>query len=100
MATADPSLHATRADPPGRRSIAASLPNQAASPSAVVSAAQTLSGGWATSTVRSTRSGKPITPPVSSNPTVATVSQPIGCVNALPERSLGLVPTYGLTVDG
>jgi len=33
------------AEPPGRRSIVASLPNQALSPSAVVSAAQTLAGG-------------------------------------------------------
>ena len=33
------------AEPPGRRSIFASLPNQALSPSGVVSAAHTLAGG-------------------------------------------------------
>jgi hypothetical protein len=53
------SFHLIRTAPPGRRSIVASLPNQALSPSAVVSAAHTLVGGWATSAVRSMRSGKP-----------------------------------------
>ena len=56
-----PESHFMLADPPGRRSIAACWPNQPARPSAVVSAAHTLAGGWASSTVRSMRSGKPIT---------------------------------------
>ncbi len=62
--TVNPSLaHVIRAAPPGRRSIVASSPNQALSPSAVVSAAHTRCGGAASSTVRSMRSGKPTTPP-------------------------------------
>ena len=40
-----PPSHFIQAEPPGRRSIAALLPNQAASPSAVVSAAHTVAGG-------------------------------------------------------
>ena len=41
------------AAPPDRRSIVAAWPNQLARPSAVVSAAHTLAGGCAISTVRS-----------------------------------------------
>ena len=59
MSAVWPSVHVIRAEPPGRRSMVASLPNQAARPSAVVSAAHTFSGGAASSTVRSMRSGKP-----------------------------------------
>jgi hypothetical protein len=44
----------------GRRSIVASLPNQAPRPSAVVSAAHTFSGGCAIGTVRSMRLGNPM----------------------------------------
>jgi hypothetical protein len=40
-----PLSHLMDAEPPGRKSIFASLPNQALSPSAVVSAAHTLAGG-------------------------------------------------------
>jgi hypothetical protein len=45
ISTVGPSFHLIRADPPGRRSIVASLPNQLPRPSAVVSAAHTLAGG-------------------------------------------------------
>ena len=45
MSAVCPPAHVIRADPPGRRSIVASLPNQALRPSAVVSAAHTLLGG-------------------------------------------------------
>ena len=55
-----PPANLIRADPPGRTSIVASLPNQAPSPSAVVSAAHTFSGGCAIGTVRSMRSGNPM----------------------------------------
>src|SRR6266480_235458 len=41
MLAVNPPVKLIRADPPGRRSIAASLPNQAPSPSAVVNAAHT-----------------------------------------------------------
>ena len=57
----NPPVHVIRAEPPGRRSMVAVLPNQAPSPSAVVSAAHTLAGGCATSTVRSMRSGNAMT---------------------------------------
>ena len=56
-----PLLQAIRAVPPGRRSIVAELPNQVPSPSAVVSAADTADGGRAITTVRSMRSGNPMT---------------------------------------
>src|SRR5688572_16935761 len=78
--TVDPSVQLTRADPPGRRSIVASLPNQVPSPSAVVSAAHTAPGGWATCTVRSMRSGNAMTASGSSNWLVAIVWQPESCV--------------------
>ena len=45
ISTVNPPVHVIRADPPGRKSITASSPNQAPSPSAVVSAAHTSSGG-------------------------------------------------------
>ena len=45
MSAVCPPVHVIQADPPGRRSIAASLPNQVPRPSAVVSAAHTLAGG-------------------------------------------------------
>ena len=61
MSALSPLVHVIWADPPGRRSIVAWLPNQVPRPSAVVSAAQTLAGGWAISTVRSMRSGNPMT---------------------------------------
>src|SRR6266516_4787156 len=61
MSTENPPVHRIRATPPGRRSIVASSPNQAPRPSAVVSAAHTALGGCASSTVRSMRSGNPIT---------------------------------------
>ena len=61
MSAVWPWSHFMLADPPGRRSIVAWWPNQLARPSAVVSAAHTLAGGWAISTVRSMRSGKPMT---------------------------------------
>src|SRR3954451_18782257 len=51
------SFPSTCAAPPGRRSIVARSPNQAPRPSAVVSAAHTLAGGRAISTVRLMRSG-------------------------------------------
>jgi hypothetical protein len=60
MSAVGPSFHVMWADPPGRRSIVASLPNQVPSPSAVVRAAHTLAGGWAISTTRSMRSGNPM----------------------------------------
>src|SRR5215469_2787818 len=61
MRTAKPSaVHLMLPAPPGRRSISAVSPNQEPSPSAVVSAAHTFSCGWASSTVRSMRSGKPM----------------------------------------
>jgi len=50
------------ADPPGRRSIDTSLPNQAASPSAVVSAAHAFACGYAGSMLQTIRSGKPTIP--------------------------------------
>src|SRR5712691_565751 len=56
-----PPVHVIWADPPGRRSIVAWLPNQLPRPSAVVSAAHTLAGGWAISPTRSIRSGNPMT---------------------------------------
>src|SRR5436190_6386618 len=57
----NPLSKSSSAGPPGRRSIDAPLlPNQAASPLAVVSAAHTLAGGCASSTVRSIRSGNAI----------------------------------------
>ena len=40
-----PLSHFIQAEPPGRRSILASWPNQALSPSAVVRAAHTVAGG-------------------------------------------------------
>src|SRR5215831_17133925 len=66
-----PLAHLIDADPPGRRSIAASLPNQAPRPSAVVSAAHTAAGGCASSTVRSIRSGNAMT--------ASRMWQPFGC---------------------
>ena len=60
MSAVWPLSHFIDAEPPGRRSIAACWPNQALSPSAVVSAAHTLAGGCAISTVRSMRSGNAI----------------------------------------
>ena len=45
ISAVNPPVQLIRADPPGRRSIVASLPNQAPRPSAVVSAAHTFSGG-------------------------------------------------------
>src|SRR5262249_6599565 len=66
-----PLAHLIDAAPPGRRSIAASLPNQAPRPSAVVSAAHTAAGGRAGSTVRSIRSGKAMT--------ASRMWQPFGC---------------------
>src|SRR5215469_9273327 len=82
MLAVNPSpVHRIQAAPPGRRSIAASLPNQPARPSAVVSAAHTFSGGWASSTVRSIRSGNAMAASRGSNLLIATLSQPFGCVN-------------------
>ncbi len=60
MSTVYLPAHFIQAAPPGSSSIAASSPNQAPSPSAVVSAAHTRSGRAASSTVRSMRSGKPM----------------------------------------
>ena len=57
MFAVPPSSQVSSAAPPGRRSIVALLPNHVPSPSAVVIAAQTFSGGWAIWTVRSMRSG-------------------------------------------
>src|SRR5208282_117515 len=62
MSAVCPPVHVIWADPPGRRSILACWPNQLARPSAVVSAAHTLAGGWAISTTRSMRSGNAMTP--------------------------------------
>ena len=61
MDALSPLVHVIWAAPPGRRSIVAALPNQVPRPSAVVSAAHTLAGGCAISTVRSIRSGNPMT---------------------------------------
>src|SRR6201993_2023595 len=84
------------AEPPGRRSIFASLPNQALRPSAVVSAAHTLAGGCAISTVRSMRSGNPMTASSYSNLLVAIIWQPFGCVNPVTEFMPGRPPIpYG-----
>src|SRR6185437_14971946 len=55
--TLSPLSQVSRPAPPGRRSIVAWSPNQAARPAAVVSAAHTWPGGAATCTVRSMRSG-------------------------------------------
>src|SRR6476646_26469 len=70
-----PPVHVISASPPGRRSIVAALPNQVPRPSAVVNAAHTLAGGCPISTVRSTRSGDPMTASGGhSNHAVATQS--------------------------
>src|SRR5580692_5444616 len=61
MSAVWPLAHVIWADPPGRRSIVAVLPNQLPRPSAVVSAAHTLAGGCAISTTRSMRSGNAMT---------------------------------------
>src|SRR5437870_4352223 len=91
MSAVWPPVHLIRAGPPGRRSIVASLPNQAPSPSAVVSAAHTLAGGWATSTVRSMRSGKPMTPSqqVATERLLYYGNRSVASM-VLPERSLTL----------
>src|SRR4051812_15471007 len=72
MVALSPLVHVISAAPPGRRSIVAALPNQVPSPSAVVRAAHTLAGGCSRSTVRSIRSGKPMT-------ASAGTLQPFGC---------------------
>src|SRR5262245_20971120 len=80
------------ADPPGRRSIVALWPNQLARPSAVVSAAQTFAGGWASSSVRSIRSGNPMaTSTIATVQLLPTLLQPYGCVNL----GYGLLWTVG-----
>ena len=61
MSTVSPLLNVISASPPGRRSIVALSPNQADSPSGVVIAAHTFAGGWASSMLRSIRSGNAIT---------------------------------------